>query len=70
LERLGAKAIIFDKKTLLSEAIEVDFYMTEDHLGNNLNEKRRILRKRRDIMLYLRAKARQIVANKQSEVSS
>ena len=50
-ERLGATKIIFDKKS----AEPIDYYVVEETMNNNLNFKRAVLRKRRDIMQLMKA---------------
>ena len=60
-ERLGATKIIYDKRSHES----VDFYLFEETLETNVNDKRKALRKRRDVMSFLKAKAKlAIVAGK------
>jgi hypothetical protein len=53
-ERLGVAKVVFEKNT----AENIDFYVTEETIAQNLNEKRSILRKRRDVMLKIKAQAR------------
>ena len=58
-ERLGAAKVIFDKQSSSEE--QIDFYVVEETLSPNLNDKRRILRKRRDVMLKVKTQAKQAV---------
>ena len=53
-ERLGVAKLIFDKKY----AGPVDFYLVEEAMPANVNEKRKILRKRRDILQEVKSRAK------------
>ena len=53
-ERLGVAKVIFEKNSTEN----IDFYVTEDTMEQNLNEKRRVIRKRRDIMQKVKSQAR------------
>ena len=46
VERLGVSKIVFDRKSLEP----VDYYITEDVLNSNVNEKRKYVKSRRDVM--------------------
>ena len=62
LERLGAAKIVYNKH----EKENVDFYLFEETLESNVNEKRKALRRRRDVMGFIKAQVKQQAVGKDS----
>lgn len=54
-QRLGVKRVIFDRR---SSESTVDFYIIEETMKNNVNDKRRLLRQRRDVMSHVKTQAK------------
>ena len=64
VERLGVSKVVFDRKSVEP----VDYYITEDVLNTNVNEKRKYVKSRRDVMQFIKTKVKHEQSKEEAKI--